>query len=135
MHYTLQYLHKVGSHHHHHLLHHPQVFCPVHTILNFTYQYQTIYKPCQTTTHAQLHNTHLSPDYIQCPNTALPCTEEHHSGFYNLTSLYSYLSPSILSITNIQSQTRGMDFIHTRITIQIAWHPIKSTIPLIMHPF
>ena len=30
--------------------------------------------PCQTTTHAELHSTRLSPDYIQCPNTAPPCT-------------------------------------------------------------
>ena len=43
MHYTLQYLHKIGSHHqphhHHHPLHHPQVFRPFYTILNFTYYY------------------------------------------------------------------------------------------------
>ena len=64
----------------------------ISSFLNYTKLYLLIPNYIQTLPDYNARATAQQPlvsGLHSDPNTAPPCTEEHHPGFYNLTSLYS----------------------------------------------
>ena len=94
------------------------------------------------TNPAGLQHTHncTAPTYhrttFSAPTQLYPVLRNTTQGFIILHHSTPYLTPSIWSTTETQSQSRGTDFISIQITIQSAWHPSYGTIPWpTMHPF